>query len=672
MVPDPRHIACRPLSASEGRHTADRPRRAVLRHRRDRHQSQRRSVARQAARGRGGRGRRRCGQVPEAEAARDLSRGNHRPAATRRAGAAVPRAAAHRVRAVGRPVSRAFATARRAGSRRCARRGTAPSVDFLETCDLAAYKIGSPDLTNFPLIEYVARDRASRCCSRPACRPRRKSGAPWPSSKSATPITRSSTASARIRRRAEEINLRFMERLREWSRPSGWLLGPRQRHRDFAGRRRHGRPPAGAPPDARPNDARSDHKASLEPAQFAEQVRAVREVEAVARRGAPMDHARRDAQPPRARQESRRRHRHSRGHADPREMLTSKSPGLGLSPQFVDKLVGRRLARAVARDEMFRQSDIEDVVAAGGVDGRSTSERRGGSWRASSISRRSRALSRRSACAFVEFHVSDRDLDAGAAAYDGGRKPFGFVVHAPEYCHDTLIDLCSADEAQRDAVDRAHPEDDRSRARSRAAVRMGPGCFRAGPKIVMHVGGMSPRPAVTMSMRRGTGCWARSGSWIRAASTCCSRTCRRIPGISVGAGSAMCCAMPENTSRLCRESGLGSASTRRMRRSNARGAAPACCSSRERARPYVRHLMFPTARARPAKDCRSATARSTSSRCLPVLLGVEAERSFPRSGWDTTKAAGVPRRARAPDRNPLGQPGPRPPADAGRAPSSAR
>src|SRR5262245_44748220 len=30
------------------------------------------------------------------------------------------------------------------------------SVDFLETCGLSAYKIGSPDLTNFPLIEYVA------------------------------------------------------------------------------------------------------------------------------------------------------------------------------------------------------------------------------------------------------------------------------------------------------------------------------------------------------------------------------------------------------------------------------------------------------------------------------------------------------------------------------------
>src|SRR5713226_3545682 len=33
------------------------------------------------------------------------------------------------------------------------------SVDFLETCHLAAYKIGSPDLTNFPLIEHVASKR---------------------------------------------------------------------------------------------------------------------------------------------------------------------------------------------------------------------------------------------------------------------------------------------------------------------------------------------------------------------------------------------------------------------------------------------------------------------------------------------------------------------------------
>ena len=50
---------------------------------------------------------------------------------------------------------------------------------------------------------------------------------------------------------------------------------------------------------------------------------------------------------------------------------------------------------------------------------------------------------------FVEFHVSDRDLDAGAEAYTGGTKPYGLVIHAPEYAHDVLIDLCAEDVAQR-------------------------------------------------------------------------------------------------------------------------------------------------------------------------------------------------------------------------------
>ncbi len=90
------------------------------------------------------------------------------------------------------------------------------SVDFLETCDLGAYKIGSPDLTNFPLIEYVARTG-------------RSAGGNQPSVHGTT---------ARV------------------VRPAGRLLWTRQRHRDLAGRRCHGRASARASPDAGPHDAR--------------------------------------------------------------------------------------------------------------------------------------------------------------------------------------------------------------------------------------------------------------------------------------------------------------------------------------------------------------------------------------------------------------------------------
>src|SRR3954453_21535784 len=96
------------------------------------------------------------------------------------------------------------------------------SVDFLQSCDLAAYKIGSPDLTNFPLIEYVAGTGKPMLLStgmsteeqvRRTLALLEQCGAQYAlfhcvSTYPAAP---------------EEINLRFMERLREWSgRPVGY------------------------------------------------------------------------------------------------------------------------------------------------------------------------------------------------------------------------------------------------------------------------------------------------------------------------------------------------------------------------------------------------------------------------------------------------------------------
>ena len=88
---------------------------------------------------------------------RDLSPGDPRPAAPRRAGTAVHRPDADRVRAVRRRSSASCSQyCRDARITALCTPWDRGSVDFLETCDLAAYKIGSPDLTNFPLIEYVA------------------------------------------------------------------------------------------------------------------------------------------------------------------------------------------------------------------------------------------------------------------------------------------------------------------------------------------------------------------------------------------------------------------------------------------------------------------------------------------------------------------------------------
>jgi sialic acid synthase SpsE/sugar phosphate isomerase/epimerase/CBS domain-containing protein len=366
------------------------------------------------------------------------------------------------------------------------------SVDFLETCDLAAYKIGSPDLTNFPLIEYVA-----------------VTGKPML-------LSTGMSTEEEVRRTLaflehcqaeyalfhcvstypaapEEINLRFMERLREWSgRPVGYsghdtgtaislaavAMGARLLERHLTLDRTMRGP---------------DHKASLEPAHFAEQVRALREVEASI--GVPHRWITRgETLNRRVLGKSLVATTDIPAHTTiARGMLTSKSPGLGLSPQFVDKLVGRRLSRPIARDEMFHQSDIEDAVAGRNV----TAIDVGAPWGIVARFLDFAALEQAFVplgMRFVEFHVSDRDLDAGASGYQGGRRPFGFVVHAPEYCHDTLIDLCSADDVQRTlSVQRIQKTIDLARDLA-PLFDWDPALFPKGPKIVMHVGGMSPRP----------------------------------------------------------------------------------------------------------------------------------------------------------------------------------
>jgi sialic acid synthase SpsE/sugar phosphate isomerase/epimerase/CBS domain-containing protein len=363
------------------------------------------------------------------------------------------------------------------------------SVDFLETCQLAAYKIGSPDLTNFPLIEYVARTRQPMLLS-----------------------TGMSTE-AEVRRSLafleechaeyglfhcvstypaapEEINLRFMERLREWSRrPVGYsghdngiaislaavAMGARLIERHLTLDRTMRGP---------------DHKASLEPAQFAEQVRAIREVEMSL--GVPHRWI------TRGETLNRRVLGKSLVAAAPipahttivRSMLTSKSPGLGLSPQFVNRLIGRRLTRSMAADEMFLQADAEDTVKSHDA----TAIDVGAPWGIvarfldfTALEQIFRPLGMR----FVEFHVSDSDLDLGAAAYQAGQRPYGFVVHAPEYCHDTLIDLCAADERQRTlSIQRIQQTIDLARHLA-PAFAWDEATFPRGPKIVMHVGGMS-------------------------------------------------------------------------------------------------------------------------------------------------------------------------------------
>lgn len=429
------------------------------------------------------------------------------------------------------------------------------SVDFLETMELAAYKIGSPDMTNFPLIEYVAQTHKPLLMSTGMSTEEeiRRSLAFLDEREAEYALFHCvSTYPAA----PEEINLRFMQTLREWSgRPVGYsghdtgtvvslaavAMGARLLERHLTIDRGMRGP---------------DHKASLEPDAFAEQVRAVREVELSM--GVPHRWL--------TRGETLNRRVLSKSlvaavdipaHTTiTRPMVTSKSPGLGLSPQLIDRLVGRSLARAVRSDEMFLVTDANDPVTA--FEQRAIDV--GAPWGIVARFLDIAALEPKFApmgMRFVEFHVSDRDLDAGATAYHGGRRPYGLVVHAPEYAHDTLIDLCASDEAQRTlSVQRIQKTIDLARELA-PQFTLDAALFPRGPKIVMHVGGMSPKPG---------------GYDVAAATTRLLAALRQLDASGVDLllenlppypwyfggrwfGHIIC--SMENTALLCEESGLG-------------------------------------------------------------------------------------------------------------------
>jgi N-acetylneuraminate synthase len=461
------------------------------------------------------------------------------------------------------------------------------SVDFLETLDIPAYKIGSPDMTNFPLIEHVlatgkpllmstgmsSEDEIRRTLAFLSERDARYALFHCVSTYPAAP---------------EEINLRFMPVLREWSGgvPVGYsghdtgtaislaavAMGARLLERHLTLDRTMRGP---------------DHAASLEPEQFAEQVRAVRDVElalGVAHRWMT-----------RGEMLNRRTLAKSlvaacdipAGTVIVREMITSKSPGMGLSPQSIDQLIGRQLSRAIGRDEMFSEDDLVDRRGATRV---ARPIDVGAPWGIVARFTDVETMVNRfgdDGMAFIEFHVSDRDLDVGVDGFDGRQYPFGLVVHAPEYCHDQLIDLCAADEAQRAmSVERIQKTIDLTRALAPHFVSR----FDRGPKIVMHVGGMSPRPAnydAEAATDRLLGALRRLD---HDGVDLLLENLPPYPWYFGGKWFGFIATDADNTERLCRESGLGLCfDTSHAALECARSGASLTEFGR-RVAPYVRHL----------------------------------------------------------------------------------
>jgi len=351
-----------------------------------------------------------------------------------------------------------------------------PSVDFLEPYGLPAYKVASGDLTNLLLLEKLARKRK--------------------------PLLLSTGMSS-----LEELD-QVVEFL--WKRRvtfallhcvSAYPTPPEDMHLNFIQtmRERYGVPigfsahevgfeitlaavAAGACIVERHitldhKEEGPDHSSSLEPREFQEMVRRVRLIERAlgsSRKGlsrvvirsyeilAKSLVAATDI---------------PEGTEIHREMVAAKSPGKGLSPLHLSRLVGRRLRRTVRRDECFKLEDLEEQTES--TRNLQFQTRWGFKGRFHDLDG---LLSHQPK--LVEIQLNDRDLDYPfEEAHRGKHYPFALYLHCPIYWFRSVLNLASENEAERkehlQVVQRVID----------MARKIAP-FFDGTPSVVIHLGGM--------------------------------------------------------------------------------------------------------------------------------------------------------------------------------------
>lgn len=187
----------------------------------------------------------------------------------------------------------------------------------------------------------------------------------------------------------------------------------------------------------------NDHKVSLLPQEFAQMVRRIREVEQalgtsgarVVSTGEMMNRvnlaksivAARDIAP---------------GEVITRDSVAIKSPGRGLQPNALERLVGRTSRRPVAAGDFFYATDLSDAVA----QGRDYVFRR--PWGLPVRYHDYPGLLRQSSPDFLEFHFSYKDLEIAPADVFADRLPVAYTTHSPDlFAGDFLLNLASDDDA---------------------------------------------------------------------------------------------------------------------------------------------------------------------------------------------------------------------------------
>jgi N-acetylneuraminate synthase len=347
------------------------------------------------------------------------------------------------------------------------------SADFVENLGVPAYKTASADMINLPLLGHLVRKGKPIIASTGMSR--------WEEVVTTVDFLKARNAEFALLHcnsaypaAFEDINLRFMKRLREFDVPVGYsghergiaistvaaALGACIIERHITLDRTMDGP---------------DHAASLEPQGFSKMVRDIRQVSQALGTGVEKYFTMGEI----LNREALAKSLVATQQIDPgveitREMITVKGPGQGLSPQRYTDLIGRISKRLIEADEPYHERDLGQEITLNlekvlpmpwGFVVRFNDYQ--------SVADYNFPL--------MEFHCTDKDLDEKYPGHDLGVQ---LIIHAPEFWTNHLVDLCTFNEGQRMASVALLQKS------INVAREMAPN-FSGTPKIVVHPGAAS-------------------------------------------------------------------------------------------------------------------------------------------------------------------------------------
>ncbi len=347
------------------------------------------------------------------------------------------------------------------------------SADFIEGLGVPAFKVASADMINLPLLEYLSTKRKPLILSTGMSR--------WEEVVITVEFLNERAVEFALLHcnsaypaAFEDLNLRFMDRLKEFGVPVGYsghergisvstvasALGACIVERHITLDRTMDGP---------------DHAASLEPQGFTKMVRDIRQVSHALGSGkekyftmgeilnrevlAKSLVANRKIEP---------------GEVITREMISVKGPGQGLSPQRYPDLMGKIAVRHIEAEEPFLEKDLGHEISLnlektlpmpwGFVvrfnDYQSTLDYN---------------------LPLLEFHFTDNDLDE---KYPGDNLDMQLIIHSPEFSGNHLVDLCTNDESHRQSSVKLVQKT------INVTREMAPH-FKGIPKVIVHPGAAS-------------------------------------------------------------------------------------------------------------------------------------------------------------------------------------